>query len=480
MKDNFISTIPKEFIPYQLPENWKWFLWSDLITNYQQGMIRSNSQLGEGNAEYLKMGDLDSSGRANFSNLARTEASQKEIEEFLLKEGDFLINVRNSKELVGKTCLIQNINNRTVLFNHMLVRMDHGSIELNYYINAFLNIPSSKKMLDRIKQGTTTVIALYQRDLNKIPIPLPDNKTFNNIVELYKSINQKIELNNKINAELEAMAKALYDYWFVQFDFPVQSKKNPELVEGYKSSGGKMVWNEELKREIPEGWEIGTISDISELIRGVSYDKKSIKTSNDSNVIPILRATNITGNQIDLNDMVYVPSELVNEKQILNKFDILITMSSGSIDHIGKNGFYYFDEIVSFGAFCAKFVPKQHYHFYLFNYTQSDFMSNTIKNECLGTNINNLNSGMVNGFKLVIPDEDVLKLFNNKVESIYQKISINYKENQELATLRDWLLPMLMNGQVTVASTSSATENGYEVEDSELGMVAEDKVEYKN
>lgn len=277
-----------------------------------------------------------------------------------------------------------------------------------------------------------------------IKINLPELSTQQKIASVLSALDDKIELNNKINAELEAMAKTLYEYWFVQFDFP--------NVEGkpYKSSGGKMVWNEELKREIPEGWEIGTISDISELIRGVSYDKKSIKTSNDSNVIPILRATNITGNQIDLNDMVYVPCELVNEKQILNKFDILITMSSGSIDHIGKNGFYYFDETVSFGAFCAKFVPKQHYYFYLFNYAQSDFMSNTIKNECLGTNINNLNSGMVNGFKLVIPDGDILKLFNEKVEPLYQKISINYKENQELASLRDWLLPMLMNGQVIV------------------------------
>lgn len=341
-------------------------------------------------------------------------------------------------------------------FNHFLKYL------IEYNLNSILNLTSG-----------STFPNLTNDNLASYEFYVPETEVQKKTSIFLSNIDSKIEINNKINTELEAMAKTLYDYWFVQFDFPDKNGKP------YKSSGGKMVWNEELKREIPEGWEIGTISDISELIRGVSYDKKSIKTSNDSNVIPILRATNITGNQIDLNDMVYVPCELVNEKQILNKFDILITMSSGSIDHIGKNGFYYFDETVSFGAFCAKFVPKQHNHFYLFNYTQSDFMSNTIKNECLGTNINNLNSGMVNGFKLVIPDEDILKLFNEKVESLYQKISINYKENQELASLRDWLLPMLMNGQVSVASTNSATENGYEVEDSELGMVAEGRENYK-
>jgi type I restriction enzyme S subunit len=356
--------------------------------------------------------------------------------------------------------------------NFFKVNFDKDKI-LGKYLYYCLKSPEKQREMHK-RAGITTIPDLNHFMFLDMKIPYFNLNKQKDIVQILDALNNKIELNNKINTELEAMAKTLYDYWFVQFDFPDANGKP------YKSSGGKMVLNEELKREIPEGWEVGTISDISELIRGVSYDKKSIKTSNDSNVIPILRATNITGNQIDLSDMVYVPCKLANEKQILNKFDILITMSSGSIDHIGKNGFYYFDETVSFGAFCAKFVPKQHYHFYLFNYTQSDFMSNTIKNECLGTNINNLNSGMVNGFKLVIPDEDILKLFNEKVESLYKKISINYKENQKLASLRDWLLPMLMNGQVSVASTSSATKYGYEVEERELGLVAEGGVEYNN
>ena len=364
------------------------------------------------------------------------------------------------------------------------IRLNNDIVDDKYFIYLFENL-----IVKRITGGTGDSTIPNFPPMNvvrKIPIELPNIDIQQKISKVLSDLDAKIELNNKINADLEAMAKTLYDYWFVQFDFPNKDGRP------YKSSGGKMVWSEKLKREIPEGWEIGTISDISELIRGVSYDKKSIKTSNDSNVILILRATNITGNQIDLNDMVYVPCELVNEKQILNKFDILITMSSGSIDHIGKNGFYYFDETVSFGAFCAKFVPKQHYYFYLFNYAQSDFMSNTIKNECLGTNINNLNSGMVNGFKLVIPDGDILKLFNEKVEPLYQKISINYKENQELASLRDWLLPMLMNGQVTVVDINESNNEkkknvlksidimkGFSSKEENLGMVAEDKVEYK-
>src|SRR5690606_10073411 len=113
--------------------------------------------------------------------------------------------------------------------------------------------------------------------------------------------------------------------------------------------------------------------------------------------------------------------------------DILITMSSGSIDHIGKNGFYYFDEVVSFGAFCAKFVANDNYKFYLYNYLQSPYLKATIKNECLGTNINNLNGSLVNNFKIVNPDSSTLEKFNKKIESIYEKTANTQKQNQELA-----------------------------------------------
>jgi type I restriction enzyme S subunit len=264
------------------------------------------------------------------------------------------------------------------------------------------------------------------------------------IASVLSALDNKIELNNRINAELEAMAKTLYDYWFVQFDFPDKNGKP------YKTSGGKMVWNEELKREIPEGWEDGTLGDIAELVRGVTYDSSEIKSQNDSGVIPILRATNISGNVIDLNDMVYVPKQNVSPSQVLNKYDILITMSSGSKEHIGKNGFFFYEKEASFGAFCAKIVAKKEYRFYLYSYTQSDFMFTTIKNECLGTNINNLNGSLVKGFRIVVPPSDLIESFNNKVSSVYEKIGNNLIENQKLTELRDWLLPMLMNGQVKV------------------------------
>jgi type I restriction enzyme S subunit len=341
---------------------------------------------------------------------------------------------------------------------------------LPLYAYYWFSSPWIEKLIIQRNVGSTVPL-INLPVLKGLPIRMPVSLSQQqSIVGVLESIGNKIELNNKINAELEAMAKLIYDYWFVQFDFPDANGKP------YKSSGGKMVYNEELKREIPQGWEDGSLSDIMTLQRGVTYSKNDIRDKNSEDVVPVLRATNITGNTIDLEDMVYVTSKLVSKNQKLEVGDVLITMSSGSKDHIGKNGMFHFKEEVAFGAFCARMVPNPGYSSYLFSYTQSDFMTSTIKNECLGTNINNLNSSLVKGFKMVLPEETILFAFEKQVSSLFQKIGLNQKENQKLTELRDWLLPMLMNGQVWVESNKA--EEAYQQEEAELGLAAEGPGKY--
>jgi type I restriction enzyme, S subunit len=370
---------------------------------------------------------------------------------------------------MGEVCMVPEGIECCLGQRMVLIKPDPKLISKKYLLYAIQSKFVQKQIKVSDKTGST-VSNLRIPDLENLQIPRLDVKFENAIADFLFSLDAKIELNNRINAELEAMAKTLYDYWFVQFDFPDADGKP------YKSSGGKMVWSEELKRDVPEGWSAGELSDIADLIRGVSYDKTDIKTSGSKGVIPILRATNVTGNVIDLQNMVYVTEENVSPKQFLNKYDILITMSSGSIDHIGKNGFFYFDCKVSYGTFCAKLVAKNNYKFYLFSYTQSDFMFQTIKNECLGTNINNLNSSLVNGFKIVIPANHLVSEFNTRVSNAFEKIGNNIRENQKLTELRDWLLPMLMNGQVKVGESKDKV---YKVsEDQSYMMAAEPEVAY--
>lgn len=275
-------------------------------------------------------------------------------------------------------------------------------------------------------------------------IPVPESKKEQNrISKIINNINQKIQINNQINQELEAMAKTLYDYWFVQFDFPDQNGKP------YKSSGGKMVYNPELKREIPEGWGVEKLGELIELERGVTYAKSDIVEKTTKDAIGVLRATNITGNVMDLNDLVYLAKDKINNKQIIKQNETLIVMSSGSKEHLGKNAINYYEEVIGFGAFCSKIVPQK-YSNYINTFLQSSEFKGYLLKQSMGTNINNLTNSDILDCRIILPNNDILDKFENMVEKNIRLISNNYIQNQELTQLRDWLLPMLMNGQVKV------------------------------
>lgn len=271
----------------------------------------------------------------------------------------------------------------------------------------------------------------------------PDIDIQNKIADILTSIDKKIQINNQINQELEAMAKTLYDYWFVQFDFPDQNGKP------YKSSGGKMVYHPELKREIPEGWGVEKLGELIQLERGVTYAKSDIVEKTTKDAIGVLRATNITGNVMDLNDLVYLPKDKINNKQIIKQNETLIVMSSGSKEHLGKNAINYYEEVIGFGAFCSKIVPQK-YSNYINTFLQSTEFKGYLLKQSMGTNINNLTNSDILDCRIILPNGEILDKFENMVEKNIRLISNNYIQNQELNQLRDWLLPMLMNGQVKV------------------------------
>ena len=254
------------------------------------------------------------------------------------------------------------------------------------------------------------------------------------------------------------VAKMLYDYWFVQFDFPMTAAQaaalgQPHLTgHPYRASGGKMIFCQEMKRNIPEGWKAGDLSELCSTVRGVTYSKSDVRSSTDENIIPILRATNVNNGVVDLSDLVFVTDDMPSEDQFLDKFDILIVMSSGSKAHVGKNALYHHHRKVAFGAFCSKIAAKKACQFFVSVHLQTNAFKKYISNVCLGTNINNLTNGHITGHRLVIPLRDQLLEFENMVTSFFEKIACNHQQNQELTQLRDWLQPMLMNGQVTVGT----------------------------
>ena len=283
-----------------------------------------------------------------------------------------------------------------------------------------------------------------------IKIKLPDLPIQQKIASVLSALDDKIELNNRINAELEAMAKTLYDYWFVQFDFPIVTSSGVE--KPYKSSGGKMVYNETLKREIPEGWEVKSLSGLVDFTRGISYTSSTI---NDNEGIPMinLKSFNLNGTY-RIDGLKYFTGKL-NENKIINKNDLLIAITdvTREAEIIGK-------AILSpdFGnkTVCSCDVARidilknsfsKNYLRYLFN---SNHYHNYIKHFASGTLVLHLDLNGILWYKDIIPPINLQNKFEDVVNEIDEKITNNLKQNQELSALRDWLLPMLMNGQVKV------------------------------
>ena len=277
---------------------------------------------------------------------------------------------------------------------------------------------------------------------------IPELEEQKRISKLLRSLDRKIELNRAINQNLEAMAKQLYDYWFVQFDFPNEDGKP------YKSSGGAMVWNEKLKRRIPEGWNVMSINEICTSCRGVSYGKDDLLS--DSNGVLVLRGNNIENNRIVYDSNVaFVPNDFVSEEQHIKEGDIIMTMSSGSKAHVGKCAMFHKDSEHTFGAFLSKFTPKKELRYMTFLFLTSEYFKSLITAFCNGTGINNLTNQTFDDVLLVLPDKNKTRMFESKVNNLFTMIGNNEENMRKLTKQRDELLPLLMNGQVSVNSDLS-------------------------
>jgi type I restriction enzyme S subunit len=467
MRIEINSTIKLEDIPFKLPNKWTWYKWGDLITEYQQGLIRSNRELTDTGILYLKMNNLDNSGSYDLNKMEYTIVSPNELERYKLYTGDFLLNVRNSKELVGKTCVIRN-HNFDMVFNHMLVRIKHHEGISSSYINALLKIPVMRKFIERCKSGTTTVIALYQRDIFEIPIPLPDKLTHDSIVVFVESILSKIELNNRINTELEQMAKTIYDYWFVQFDFPISAEYaasvgQPEL-EGkpYKSSGGKMVWSDELKRAVPEGWEVKSLGDLFYISLGGTPSTKEKKYW-EKGTIPWLNSGEIANFPIIESELKITEAAIKSSAtELLPKGSVMLSITR----HL-RPSILGIDACANQSVVGIKGKGDIKCYF-LYPYLQNEIPRLMAMRS--GAQQPHINKEIVAESNILLPnvESQILKAYNIQVGAVYDLIINNAKENQKLTELRDWLLPMLMNGQVRVG----------DVEQTELLIAAEPQMKY--
>lgn len=251
------------------------------------------------------------------------------------------------------------------------------------------------------------------------------------IAAVLSAIDDKIELNRRLNDNLEAMAQALYDYWFVQFDFPDENGKP------YKSSGGKMVWNEVLKREIPEGWKVGNSYDICELLNGLACQKYPACNGG----IPVIKIKEMHGGYGKDTDFV---SPDVPGKYIINNGDILFSWSATLEVMIWCGGLGCLNQHI------FKVTPTIESKSFVYYQLKQLIQTFCRIAESRKTTMGHITTDHLQQTRFCIPSHKVLVDFESSVHSIIVRSITVQTESLHLTKQRDFLLPLLMNGLVQV------------------------------
>ncbi|WP_204100930.1 restriction endonuclease subunit S [Aggregatibacter aphrophilus] len=274
--------------------------------------------------------------------------------------------------------------------------------------------------------------------LKKVDISLPDIPNQKSIAAVLSTVDKKIALNKQINARLEEMAKTLYDYWFVQFDFPDANGKP------YKSSGGEMVFDETLKREIPKGWEVKSLGEIENNI--VTGKTPSTQYSNFFNGdIPFITIGDIRNNTFIIKTGQNLSIEGANNQK--NKYLPEGSLCVSCIATVGLIGFT--TRQAQTNQQINSIIFKHDYNKeFLYFYLKDYFLVGKAKT---GNTFANMNKGDFEKILVLYPNLRLLQKYSNKMVLVLNQINNLSKQNHQLTQLRDFLLPMLMNGQVSVA-----------------------------
>lgn len=324
-------------------------------------------------------------------------------------------------------------------FHNNFFKVNYNKEKINgrYLYYCLSSKEKQKEMKNR--SGITTIPDLNHFMFLDMKIPLPDYSRQIDIAKVVDSINSKIDLNNKINTELEAMAKTIYDYWFVQFDFPDKNGKP------YKSSGGKMVFNEELKREIPEGWEVKKINTMIDVKDG-THDSPKPKEEG----YRLITSKHLKPEGLDFEKANYISEEdyiAINKRSQVNTGDILFSMigNIGTVYKIEEKTIDFAIKNVALYKTSEHPYLKNYVYMFLKGYDMQRYMGNVIS----GSIQKFIGLGSLRKMPILF-NQDLIDKFEIETKPIFKKTNNLKLENQKLSELRDWLLPMLMNGQVTL------------------------------
>ena len=377
------------------------------------------------------------------SPFMKASAKKAEINRFKLKKGQVaLTKDSETRDDIGIPTYIADDFDNVILGYHNALVTPNANILDGKYLNALFHTDYAKKYFANNASGSGQRYALSVDALNSFPIYLPSKKEQECIGSIFSTIDRKIRLNQSINQNLEAMAKQLYDYWFVQFDFPNEDGKP------YKSSGGEMVWNEKLKKKIPKGWHASNICKIATILSGGTPSKQVPKYWHAGS-IPFFGPTDCDGSMFQISTSDHITQDGLNHcASSLFEEDTIIITARGSIGKLVIVGVP-----MAMNQSCYALKPNERASEYLYFTTIQ--LIESLKAKGSGSVFKSIISSDIENSTLCIADDNVVTQYDSLVYPMFQQIKTNTFEIKELIKQRDELLPLLMNGQVSVNSDLS-------------------------
>lgn len=413
------------------------------ITDGEQGTVVDSP-----NGEYFLLSNKNiSDGKIIINSLADRRIDKQTFDKInkrtRLEKDDVLISTVGT---LGKLCIVESNFNYTVQRSVGIIKPNQEKL-ISKYLKYLLMSNTYQNLLNNTSKGAVQK-CIFIDDLKNLEVSLPSLEIQQKIATVLSSLEDKIALNRRINAKLEQMAKHLYDHWFVQFDFPNAEGKP------YKASGGKMVYNETLKREIPEGWEVKKISDLLECDISGDWGEEEIKGKHKYKVNCIRGC--------DMVDMTNLPVRYIlesNSKKLLKKDDFVIEISGGSPTQSTGRIVQITDEIIkrfNGKVICSNFchgirINDKDYVSYFLQMWNMFYVNNIFFNyEGKTSGLKNFQFDTFVSESWYFPPKELVRKYHEVVSEFRKQIDKNESETQKLISLRDKLLPLLMNGQVNI------------------------------
>lgn len=407
----------------------------DLFYIKQGYAFKSEKYVSHSNYILCTLANFSESNNFKFFSEKATYYPDEFSHEFILCENDLIIPLTEQVVgLFGNTAFVPKTEGFQFVLNQRVGKIipyeeKADKLFLHYLLSTQLVRDQIEATASGTKQRNTSPDKIYD-----VTVWVPNIDQQRIIGRYLYSLEQKCNVNNKICSELETMAKILYDYWFVQFDFPDENG-NP-----YRTSGGEMEWNEQLKREIPKGWKVGNLYSIADFINGLACQK--FRPKDGERAIPVIKIK-------EMHDGITAETEQVSEnipsKHKISDGDILFSWSAT------LEVMYWYGGSGGLNQHIFKVNPKSYFPKEYVYEQLSSYIVNFVKMaEARKTTMGHITTDHLEQSKIPLSPESLIKQFKERIYPIHLKIGQTKQENRELTKLRDWLLPMLMNGQARV------------------------------